>query len=516
MSFWHQVEIAGEMGSSYPWVLAGQIVLALVLASVRRDARFRMRVSVLLLLLSLLGTVICAGILYHGPTEAASFGFLFVHFLAQLLYVIGTIQVGGTLLFRFLLPQIGLALAPILLDMLFGLAYITAILLLLGHHGVNLSGIVATSAVLTAIIGFSLQDTLGNIMGGVSLQAERSIAVGDWVRIGEVEGIIRETRWRQTSIETRDWDTVVIPNSVLMKSMVTVLGRRTGRSRLHRVLVHFNADFRYSPTEVVDAIDRAVQDVAITDVATDPKPVCILNEFRENYGSYLVAYWTADMSKIPLTSGEVRRRIVMALQRAGLSVSVTSQNVVLNVNSTGRETRRRQEELARQMAAIEAVDLLAPLNEQERRELCASLTTAPFRRGEIISRQGEEADYLYILTKGEATVRVANASGASSRVGTLRAGDVFGETGMMTGQPRTATVEAQTDVVCYRLDKEGFKATLQRRPEIADAISRLLAEYKLNREGILSGLNADGLQTEISQAQGDMLRRIRNFFLLTS
>jgi len=206
----------------------------------------------------------------------------------------------------------------------------------------------------------------------------------------------------------------------------------------------------------------------------------------------------------------------MALQRAGLSVSVPSQNVVLNVNSAGRETRRRQEELARQMAAIEAVDLLAPLNEQERRELCASLTTAPFRRGEIISRQGEEADYLYILTKGEATVRVANASGASSRVGMLRAGDVFGETGMMTGQPRTATVEAQTDVVCYRLDKEGFKATLQRRPEIADAISRLLAEYKLNREGILSGLNADGLQTEISQAQGDMLRRIRNFFLLTS
>ncbi len=98
--------------------------------------------------------------------------------------------------------------------MLFGLAYVMAGLFLLSHHGVNLSGIIATSAVPTTVIGFSLQDTLGNVIGGVSLQAERSIAVGDWVRIGDIEGRVRETRWRQTSIESRDWDTVVIPNGI--------------------------------------------------------------------------------------------------------------------------------------------------------------------------------------------------------------------------------------------------------------------------------------------------------------
>src|SRR5439155_5677380 len=140
--------------------------------------------------------------------------------------------------------------APILRDTLLGISYVVVALTLLGRHGVDLSGIVATSAVVTAVIGFSLQDTLGNVMGGVALQMEQSIGVGDWVRIGEVEGLVREIRWRQTSIETRNWDTVVIPNSQLMKSQVTVLGRRSGQPRQHRMSVPFNVDFRHDPGSV--------------------------------------------------------------------------------------------------------------------------------------------------------------------------------------------------------------------------------------------------------------------------
>ena len=112
--------------------------------------------------------------------------------------------------------------APILRDTLLGLAYVAAALVLLGRHGVNLTGVVATSAVVTAVIGFSLQDTLGNIMAGVALQMEHSVAIGDWVRVGNEEGIVREIRWRQTSIETRNGDTVVIPNSNLVKSPTSV------------------------------------------------------------------------------------------------------------------------------------------------------------------------------------------------------------------------------------------------------------------------------------------------------
>ena len=84
-------------------------------------------------------------------------------------------------------------------------------------------------------------------MGGLALQTERTINVGDWVRIDQHEGQVIEIRWRQTSIETRNWDTVVIPNSYLMKSEVMVLGRRTNAPRQHRQWVYFNIDFRFAP-----------------------------------------------------------------------------------------------------------------------------------------------------------------------------------------------------------------------------------------------------------------------------
>ena len=170
-------------------------------------------------------------------------------------------------------------------------------LLLLSSVGkVDVTGIVATSAVITAVIGLSFQDTLGNMMGGMALQVERAIRVGDWIRIDGQEGLVKEIRWRHTSIETRSWDTIVIPNSVLMKSQVTVLGQRTGEPRRHRQWVYFNVDFRYSPTQVIDVVETALRAEPIANIAHEPPPSCVLMDFKESYGSYAMRYWLTDLA----------------------------------------------------------------------------------------------------------------------------------------------------------------------------------------------------------------------------
>ena len=154
--------------------------------------------------------LISSMILYHGALDASAAGYRYIHFASQLLFSIAIVNLVGVLIFRVLLTPLRVTPAPILRDTLLGISYIVVALTLLSRHGVDLSGIVATSAVVTAVIGFSLQDTLGNVMGGVALQMEQSIAVGDWIRTGDVEGLVREIRWRHTSIETRNWDTIVI------------------------------------------------------------------------------------------------------------------------------------------------------------------------------------------------------------------------------------------------------------------------------------------------------------------
>jgi len=85
---------------------------------------------------------------------------------------------------------------------------------------------------------------------------------------------------------------------------------------------------------------------------------------------------------------------------------------------------------------------------------------------------------------------------------------VFGEMGMMTGEARRATVTAHGDVECYRLDKEGFRAILQERPDIANEISRVLA----SRQTELDQLRAEAAAEKRVERHDDIGARIRNFF----
>ncbi|MGH9493060.1 MAG: mechanosensitive ion channel family protein, partial [Terriglobales bacterium] len=146
----------------------------------------------------------------------------------------------------------------ILRDLVVGVGYFLVALSLLSHGGVSISNLVTTSAIASAVIAFSLQDTLGNVMAGLALQLENTFNVGDWIKVDQTTGRVTEIRWRYTAIETRNWDTVVIPNSQLMKAQVLVLGRRSGASMQHRQWVYFNVDFRVTPTEVIRAVTEAL------------------------------------------------------------------------------------------------------------------------------------------------------------------------------------------------------------------------------------------------------------------
>ncbi|HEU5132592.1 MAG TPA: cyclic nucleotide-binding domain-containing protein, partial [Pyrinomonadaceae bacterium] len=343
-----------------------------------------------------------------------------------------------------------------------------------------------------------------------------AIQVGDWIRIDSQEGMVREIRWRHTAIETRNWDTIVIPNSVLMKSHVTVLGRRTGQPRQHRQWVHFNVDFRYSPAEVIDVVETALRAEPIANVATIPAPNCVLMDFKESFCSYAVRYWLTDMAVDDPTNSVVRTRIYFALRRADIPLSIPAQALFVTEEEQARTERKHTAEIEKRANALKGVELFATLTEEERRALAERLRTAPFVRGEAMTRQGAKAHWLYLITKGDAEVRVSVDGNLSERVATLHAGDFFGEMGMMTGEPRSATVTALSDVECYRVDKEAFHNIMHSRPELAEDISRLLAHRRVELDAAREGLNEEAKRARMQRHQGALLSRIKNFFALSN
>ncbi len=512
MSFWQQIQNAAEMGRALPWLILIFLVASVILFTLKPVERPRTRTALLLFLLALVGLLVEATLISYGFTRANS-AYKWTRWAWRILLALAFVNISGAFIFELFLNSLRLRPPRFLRDVLMAFAYIVVTITVLSKD-VDLTGIIATSAVLTAVIGLSFQDTLGNMMAGMALQLEHAVGVGDWIKIDGQEGLVREVRWRHTAIETRNWDTVVIPNSAMMKSQVTVLGRRAGQPRQHRQWVYFNVDFRYTPADVIDIVETALRAEPIANIAAEPQPNCVVMDFKESYCSYAVRYWLTDLAVDDPTNSVVRTRIYFALQRANIPLSIPAHSLFVTERDESHRERKVAAEIGKRSQTLKQVELFRTLTDEEREALAKRLRVAPFGRGEALTRQGAKAHWLYVLTRGDAEVRVSADGNLSERIATLHAGDFFGEMGMMTGEPRSATVLALTDVECYRVDKDAFHDILRSRPEIADDISHILAHRRVELDAAREGLNEEARLARMKQHQGDLLRRIKGFFRL--
>jgi CRP-like cAMP-binding protein len=126
--------------------------------------------------------------------------------------------------------------------------------------------------------------------------------------------------------------------------------------------------------------------------------------------------------------------------------------------------------------------------------------------------QGREVHDLYILTRGAGDVRVAVPDAPPRVVSRISAPGIFGEMGMLTGEPRRATVVAVGEVECWRLGKERFREVLAERPAIAEGVSRLLAAREVELSSATENLSEAARRHRLESEHGSLLERIERFF----
>jgi small-conductance mechanosensitive channel/CRP-like cAMP-binding protein len=496
------------LGDQVPYLIAAMVLLmgverALAPVNVTRKRR---RGPLVLIAFYLVLSVLAGALGELNPAIARD-----VRLAGLVCASIAMIWVTAAVVFDVVLPRVRINVPPILQDVLISASSLVAIFALAARVGVNLSGLFATSAVLTAVVGLSMQDTLGNIMGGLALQVDNSVSVGDWIKVGEVQGRVVEIRWRYTAIETRNWETVLLPNSSIVKGQVTVLGRRMGQPVQWRRFVYFFVDAEHSPTEIIAAIDTALQSLPIACVALEPRAHCLFMDVTEGgTAKYAVRYWLTDIAKDSPTDSVIRSRVHFALKRIGISFSSSPTHVLLTQTAESREARGR-DDFDRRLAALTKVDLFEALSDEERRTLAASLRAAPFARGELITKQGAASNWLYMVARGDAAARVKVEGAVEREVARFGPGDFFGEMSLLTGEPRAASVVAVTDVECYRLDKETFRQTLASRPELAEQVAGVLAHRKTQNTAARAELSQEAEKSLVSPSSTDFLGKVRSF-----
>jgi small-conductance mechanosensitive channel len=224
---------------------------------------------------------------------------------------IALIRLWGEMLFRVVLPLARLTLPRITEDIIVIIAYIGWGMVRLRYAGLDLGSILATSAMMTAVVAFAMQDTLGNILGGLALQLDSSIKIGDWIKVDDVSGRVVDIRWRSTLVETRNWETVVFPNSQLMKSKFLVLGRRNDMPVRWRRWVWFNVSMDMAPARVIAVVEESIQQTDIRNVANEPLPNCVLMDMDDKgYARYALRYWLTDLEQDDPTDAMLRWHIM--------------------------------------------------------------------------------------------------------------------------------------------------------------------------------------------------------------
>ncbi|MCX5742843.1 MAG: mechanosensitive ion channel family protein [Proteobacteria bacterium] len=443
---------------------------------------------------------------------------------ADLLSAIGFINVGGLIVFFVLFPAVRIRIPMIGSELIVGFAYILATIATLSKHGMDPTGALATGAVVSAVLAISLQQTLGNILGGVALQLDGSVKEGDWIQLENgKQGKVRAIRWRHTLVETRDWSTIVVPNAQLLANNITILGKRDGLPAPQRMWVWLNVDFRYPPTRVTEVVTEAIHASPIENVVDDPRPNVVCMDFardlRESFATYAVRYWIRDLASDSPTDSRVRARVYTALKRAGIPLAIPAVMNLTEVNDAERQERRQQREIDRYQAALETVPLFASLTPEELRTLAEGMSPAIYVKDEVITKQGAKANWLYVMTSGRADVRTrVDIDGAgpapetSKVVATIAAPNFFGEMGLMTGEPRGADVVAVVDTECLRLGRETFERVLLGRPEIAEAIAIAIATRRVELEAVREGLSDDARRRREATERDKILGGIKAFF----
>lgn len=388
------------------------------------------------------------------------------------------------------------------------LIFLVAVLVVLSsvyHAEGQLQSLLAGSGIAALILGFAGQNLLGGLVAGISLQIGRPYRVGDWVQVGRHTGEVMEINWRATRLRTNDNIYIEVPNNEIIKETIVNLHYH---SAVHAMRLRVGLEYSAPPNQVKDALFRAASKAE--HVLKDPRPKIFLAEFGDSSVVYEVKYYIDNHAIYNDASDAVRTNIWYELKRERLTIPFPIRTLKVD----------RKQEKPRDDGHAEARDILRGeplfqcLPDHHIDQLLSRSQLHHFGRGEQLIEEGAKGKSMFVLLRGNANVSVAQ-SGSSLQIATLSAGDCFGEMSLLTGEKRTATVRAEDDCYVMEIGKPEMAEIIRDSPECLEQLSALLAQRKMETEGIVKDAASDDhAAAKEREYSAGFLARLRTFFEL--
>ena len=221
------------------------------------------------------------------------------------------------------------AVLPLVKRFIYIVALILALIYILDYWSVEVGPLLASLGVAGIAVAFAMQQSLGNIFGGISMILDKSIKAGDWVKIdsgsqGQVTGVVMDVGLRSTKIKTFDNEVLIMPNGVLSNSQIQNLALPDPKARC---LIEFGVEYGSD----VDKVKKIAMDSmkGIDGISKDPKPFCYFNNMGD-FALQFRLYFFVDSFTLRFTRKElVRSALYKNLNKAKIGIPYPTRTVFL-------------------------------------------------------------------------------------------------------------------------------------------------------------------------------------------
>jgi MscS family membrane protein len=164
-----------------------------------------------------------------------------------------------------------------------------AVLTIMQFFGFDISSILTFGGVGGMVIGLAAKDMLANIFGGLMISLDRPFSVGDWIRVGDVEGTVEQIGWRMTIVRTFSKNPIYVPNSNFSTKHIETPSRMTNR-RIREII-----GLRYDDIEVLPKIREEIENYLKNHNDIDKKALTMVyfNHFNDSSLDLVVYTFTS-------------------------------------------------------------------------------------------------------------------------------------------------------------------------------------------------------------------------------
>jgi len=387
------------------------------------------------------------------------------------------------------------------------IVFLVAVMIVLNGiygEGRALAGLVAGSGIIAIILGFAMQDLLGNIISGIALEIGKPFKRGDWLIYETHRAEVIEVNWRSTKLCTNDHTYLDVPNSQIVRHTVVNLSYPTKR---HAERITVGVDYDVPPNHVKEILKRAA--IEGYHVLEHPAPKVFLKNFGDSAVNYELKFWMERDDLYNDVMDSVHTNIWYELNRNNIKIPFPIRTIQIE-----RPRAVSKNIPSTLLPALRKHQFFQCLDDAGSERLLSTAKMFRYGKGEKIIMQGAEGHSMFVLVNGEAEVHVGSHA-ESTYVATLKTGDFFGEMSLLTGEKRSATVIAKSDCELLEIDKTDFAEVLQSNKELFQKLSEMLAKRRLETEGVLaSAAGSQNIEAKQEEYAANFLERLSSFFQL--